>query len=68
VIPIAVVALTTFPTWASWLFVVSFAIANLRIGAQLQTSYVGRLALLTAITLAFATVWRNVAYERHSRL
>jgi hypothetical protein len=65
VIPIAVVALTLLPAWASWVFVVSFGIANLRIGAQLQTSYVGRLALLTAITFAFAAVWRNVAYERH---
>jgi len=65
VIPIAVVALTPVPAWVSWPFVVSFGIANLRIGAQLQTPYVGRLALLTAITLAFAVVWRDVAYEPH---
>jgi hypothetical protein len=59
------VALTLLPAWASWAFVVSFGIANLRVGAQLQTPYLGRLALLTAIMLAFAAVWRNIAYERH---
>jgi hypothetical protein len=35
-IPIAVLALEKLPAWAAWLFIVLFALANLRVGAQLK--------------------------------
>jgi hypothetical protein len=64
-IPIAVAALINLPAWASWLFVASFGITNLRVGAQLQTSHLGRIATIVAIALAFAAVWRGAADKRH---
>jgi hypothetical protein len=35
VIPIAVLALENLPSWCVWLFIALFALANLRVGAQL---------------------------------
>jgi hypothetical protein len=36
VIPIAVLALEKLPAWNAWLFIALFALANLRVGAQLK--------------------------------
>ncbi len=56
VVPLAAIALDALPEWASWFFVVCFGITNLRFGAQLQTSFIGRAAFVTAIGLSLVAV------------
>jgi hypothetical protein len=66
VIPIAVAALGAVPAWASWLFVASFGVANLRFGAQMQTGYAGRLATVMTVLVALVVNWRTLARRRAS--
>ena len=57
VIPLAVLALQRTSNWFNRGFVACFAVANMRVGAQLPIQAIGRAALLTSITLAvFAVV------------
>jgi hypothetical protein len=64
VIPIAVAALNTLPGWAGWLYVASFGVTNLRFGAQLQTSYAGRLSIVLTVVLAAVALWRGAGAWR----
>jgi len=54
VVPAAVVILERVPGWLSWLFVASYGIANLRLGAQLDIVPRARYALLVSCVLALA--------------
>jgi len=56
VIPVAAIALSPLPAWASWFFVLCFGITNLRFGAQLQTGSIGRVAFVASIAVAFAAL------------
>lgn len=63
VIPIAVLALEVLPAWGAWLFIVLFALANLRVGAQLAAvpPALVSLALSALVALAAAAL---VMYRR----
>jgi hypothetical protein len=58
VIPIAVLALEKLPAWNVWLFIALFALANLRVGAQLNVAppAIVPLALSTLLALGAGVI------------
>jgi hypothetical protein len=63
VVPIGALALATLPAaWAA-AFVVLFAMANLRIGAQLPDVPASRYALAATLLIAAAAAWRSRRHE-----
>jgi hypothetical protein len=58
-IPIGALALATLPAGVAAAFVALFAIANLRIGAQISEVPSSRYALLATLLIAFAAWWRS---------
>jgi hypothetical protein len=58
-IPIGALALATLPAGVAAAFVALFAIANLRIGAQISEAPSSRYALLATLLIAFAAWWRS---------
>ena len=57
-IPIAVLALEKLPAWNVWLFIALFALANLRVGAQLNVAppAIVPLALSTLLALGAGVI------------
>ena len=65
VIPIAVLVLVELPDWLCWLFVFSYGVANLRLGAPQPAIFPSiRLAML-AISMALAAMAIAAASGRH---
>ena len=60
-VPIGALALATLPAGFAAAFVVLFAIANLRIGAQVPDVPSSRYALLATLMIAVAAAWRSRA-------
>jgi hypothetical protein len=60
VVPLAAMVLQTLPNGVVAAFVASFAVANLRFGAQLPIRGVGRIALLASLAIAAWAVVRTL--------
>ena len=60
-IPIGALALATLPTALAAAFVALFALANLRIGAQVPGVPASRYALMATLVIAAAAAWRSRA-------
>jgi hypothetical protein len=56
VVPLAVLALERVPAALAWLTLATFALANLRVGAQLSSAPTARLALAASVLLAVASM------------
>lgn len=52
VVPLAAIVLVRVPPMAAWATVASYAIGNLRVGAQLPMAAIGRLAIACSVLLA----------------
>jgi hypothetical protein len=55
-IPLAVLVLERLPAWASALFVVSFGLANLRLGAQMSLAPPATVGLGLSTVIALAAI------------
>lgn len=63
-VPIGALALATLPAGLGAAFVVLFAMANLRIGAQVPGVPSSRYALLATLLIAAAAAWRSWGLDR----
>ena len=64
VVPLAALVLERVPAPLAWLTLATFALANLRVGAQLSSAPAARLALAASVLLAVASI---VIVLRHGR-
>ncbi len=62
--PLAVTVLDRAPVWLACATVATFAVANLRVGAQLPMPAVGRAALALSVMLAAGSAWTAVRAVR----
>jgi hypothetical protein len=68
VIPAAAMVLASLPAPATALFVACYALANLRIGAQVPDVPASRYALACSVLIAFVAVgasWRSISADSH---
>jgi hypothetical protein len=63
VIPTAALALAAVPAGVAAVFVALFAIANLRIGAQVPDVPSSRYALIASLVIAMFAAWRSRRIE-----
>jgi hypothetical protein len=63
-IPLAVLVLERLPDVGCWAFIVCYALANLRIGAQLQFIPASRYSLLVSVLIAAAAIVASVRRPR----
>ena len=56
VVPLAALVLERAPTPLAWLTLAAFALANLRVGAQLSSAPTARLALAASVLMAAASI------------
>jgi len=70
VAPLAAIVLVRVPPIAAWATVVSYAIGNLRVGAQLPVAAIGRVAIAGSVLLAVvcAAVAIRGANLQHDRV
>jgi hypothetical protein len=61
IVPIGALALAALPAWLAAAFVVLFAIANLRIGAQVPDVPSSRYALMATLVIAAVAAWRSLS-------